>query len=621
MKLKRIYKTLVIVSMDILSILVAYIAGLIFSTQVAELSENSIQRYMFYILVVILIQLVILSLFKLYSSFWHMAGVHEFIKGFIGCVTGWLLTLIPYFLLNLDQSFKTILLGGIFTLVLVLGFRCFLRIYRRIIKAYNLNTKVNMQRTLIIGAGAGGVLLLRELNKSDKTDFKPVAFIDDDPMKLGKYIYGLRVEGTRNDMIKVIEGKKIDVVIVAIPSLGGLVKKQIIEYCQKNGVKIKMMPSIDEIISDRFSINQVRDVDVKDLLGREPVKLDHEEIEEYLTNKCVLVTGGGGSIGSELCRQIARFKPKNLIILDIYENNAYDIQNELKGLYPDLDLKVLIASVRDKRRLDKIFNAYSPEVVFHAAAHKHVPLMEDSPAEAIKNNVMGTLNTAEIADKYKVEKFILISTDKAVNPTNIMGASKRMCEMIIQAINLKSNTEFAAVRFGNVLGSNGSVIPLFKRQIKHGGPVTVTHEEITRYFMLIPEAAQLVLQAAAYANGGEIFVLNMGSPVKIYDLACQLIRLSGLEPHKDIEVKVTGLRPGEKLYEELLMDEEGLKETKHKKIFIGRPSRFDLDTLKGQIEYLLHIAEHEESMIFDKVEELVPTYIRKNTELVAVTVE
>ena len=369
------------------------------------------------------------------------------------------------------------------------------------------------------------------------------------------------------------------------------------------------MPGVAEMIDGKFHINKIRDVDVEDLLGRESIKLDYKGISDYLEGKVVLVTGGGGSIGSELCRQIAKFDPQKLIIFDIYENNAYEIQNELKRNYPKLDLITLIGSVRDKARLKKVYTNYNPQVVFHAAAHKHVPLMEDSPSEAIKNNVVGTFNVAKLASEHNVERFVLISTDKAVNPTNVMGATKRLCEMIIQSMNNISKTEFVAVRFGNVLGSNGSVVPLFKKQIASGGPVTLTHKDITRYFMTIPEAAQLVLQAGAYAEGGEIFVLDMGEPVKIYELAENLIKLSGFEPHKDIKIEVTGLRPGEKLYEELLMNEEGLTETKHQKIFIGRPGEFEFNDIERKIDELLNFAINgNEEVLREKLKEYVPTY-------------
>ena len=372
---------------------------------------------------------------------------------------------------------------------------------------------------------------------------------------------------------------------------------------------VKIIPSVSELIDNKFSIHSIRDVKVEDLLGRTVVKLEKEGINDYIRGNTILVTGGGGSIGSELCRQIAKFLPKEIIILDIYENNAYDIQNELIREFKNINIVTLIGSVRDKVRIEQIFKTYKPQIVFHAAAHKHVPLMEYSPSEAIKNNVGGTYNIAQYACKYNVKKFVLISTDKAVNPTNIMGATKRICEMIIQSMNSKSKTEFVAVRFGNVLGSNGSVVPLFKKQIENGGPVTLTHKDITRYFMTIPEAAQLVLQAGAYARGGEIFVLDMGEPVKIYDLAYNLIKLSGFEPNLDINIEITGLRPGEKLYEELLMSEEGLTETKHKKIFIGKPNDFDFDYISNKISELIELSIYGSvEEIKNKLKEIVPTY-------------
>lgn len=384
--------------------------------------------------------------------------------------------------------------------------------------------------------------------------------------------------------------------------------KAITLKAKRLNVAVKTMPGLFELIDGKFNVGMIRDVSVEELLARDSIQLDYEGISDYLEQQVVMVTGGGGSIGSELCRQIAKFHPTQLIIVDIYENNAYDLQNELRRQYPHLNLVTLIASVRERDRLKEIYETYRPDVVFHAAAHKHVPLMEDSPAEAIKNNVVGTLHTAELASEYGVKRFVLISTDKAVNPTNVMGATKRLCEMIIQSLNPTSQTDFVAVRFGNVLGSNGSVVPLFKKQIAKGGPVTLTHKEIVRYFMTIPEAAQLVLQAGGFAQGGEIFVLDMGKPVKIYDLAENLIKLSGYEPHTEIEIQVTGLRPGEKLYEELLMDEEGLTKTDHKKIFIGKPGDFELCTVKKQINELIVATTKGSTELKAKLKEVVPTY-------------
>ena len=489
------------------------------------------------------------------------------------------------------------------------GVRIFWRGCRRAYKYAELEKSRDVKNVLIIGAGSGGALVSSEYKKFPHLGKKVVGFIDDDKQKLGTYVNGIKVYGNRNDIVSVVKDRNVDEIIIAIASIKEGVLKGIIEKCKESKAQVKIMPGVAEMIDGKFSINKIRDVDVEDLLGRESIKLDYDGISDYIKEKTVLVTGGGGSIGSELCRQISKFNPKELIIFDIYENNAYEIQNELKRNYPNLNLTTLIGSVRDKDRLEEVYYTYNPEVVFHAAAHKHVPLMEDSPAEAIKNNVVGTFNVASLASDYNVERFVLISTDKAVNPTNVMGATKRMCEMIIQSLDKVSRTVFVAVRFGNVLGSNGSVVPLFKKQITNGGPVTLTHKDITRYFMTIPEASQLVLQAGAYAKGGEIFVLDMGDPVKIYDLAENLIKLSGFEPHKDIAIEVTGLRPGEKLYEELLMNEEGLTETNHKKIFIGKPGDFDLGDVRDKIDELLRVAiSGNEVVLRERLKEFVPTY-------------
>uniref|UniRef100_UPI002603FFDA polysaccharide biosynthesis protein n=1 Tax=Clostridium sp. TaxID=1506 RepID=UPI002603FFDA len=433
--------------------------------------------------------------------------------------------------------------------------------------------------------------------------------IDDNKAKIGRNILGIKILGNREKLLEIVEDKNIEVIIIALPSTDESNRKEIIDICKKTSCNIKIVPSFYEFIDENIPLKSIKNVDIEDLLGRKQIQLNNEEISNYINNKTVLVTGGGGSIGSELCRQISKFGPKKLIIFDIYENNAYDIQNELKYNYPNLDLEVLIGSVRDRNRIEDIYKTYKPNLVFHAAAHKHVPLMEDSPFEAIKNNVFGTYNVAEFASKYKVERFVLISTDKAVNPTNIMGATKRLCEMIIQSMEKISSTKYVAVRFGNVLGSNGSVIPLFKKQIENGGPVTLTHKDITRFFMTIPEAAQLVLQSGAFAKGGEIFILDMGKPVKIYDLASDLIRLSGLKLGEDIEIKVTGLRPGEKLYEELLMSEEGIKETKHKSIFIGKPIFEDIDALRKNLKDLEEVVKENNKLKLNlKMKEIVKTY-------------
>ena len=433
--------------------------------------------------------------------------------------------------------------------------------------------------------------------------------IDDNQAKIGKYLRGVPIVGDRNDIPDKVEEYRIEEIIVAMPSVGDAETKKILNICKETGCKIRIVPGTYQIINGDVSLSKLREVEIEDLLGRAPIKVNLDEIMGYVQGKTVMVTGGGGSIGSELCRQIAAHNPKRLVIVDIYENNAYDIQQELRRKYPDLALDVLIASVRNTHRMDNIFQKYRPNIVYHAAAHKHVPLMEDSPNEAIKNNVFGTYKTAEAADRYGVEKFVLISTDKAVNPTNIMGASKRMCEMIVQMFARHSKTNFVAVRFGNVLGSNGSVIPLFKKQIAEGGPVTVTHPDIIRYFMTIPEAVSLVLQAGAYAKGGEIFVLDMGEPVKILDLAENLIKLSGYKVGDDIKIEFTGLRPGEKLYEELLMSEEGLQDTANKMIHIGKPIEFDEDEFRRQLDKLDALSREDDPHIKEEVQKVVPTYV------------
>ena len=470
------------------------------------------------------------------------------------------------------------------------------------------NTCASGKRILIVGAGGAGTTILRELQTTDKLNDIPVGFIDDDPHKVGTSILGVKVLGTCENVVEIAKSVNADTIIIAIPSSDAKNVKRISQLCLATNCDVKTLPGLYQLIDGEVSVSRLRDVDVQDLLGREPVKVNLDEVMGYIEEQVVLVTGGGGSIGSELCRQIANHNPKQLIILDIYENNAYEIEQELKRRLPNLNLLTLIASIRDSGKMEEVFKTYRPDIVFHAAAHKHVPLMETSPNEAVKNNVFGTYKVVKCADKYGVKKFVQISTDKAVNPTNIMGATKRVCEMIIQAFSRKSKTQFVAVRFGNVLGSNGSVIPLFKKQIAEGGPVTLTHKDIIRYFMTIPEAVSLVLQAGAYANGGEIFVLDMGEQVKIYDLAVNLIKMSGYEPHKDIEIKITGLRPGEKLYEERLMAEEGMEKTANDRISIGKPIEMDDEHLFATLEKLYDEAYGESEKMKDLVKELVPTY-------------
>ena len=444
---------------------------------------------------------------------------------------------------------------------------------------------------------------------STYTDGRVVCFVDDDKNKQGKYLNNILIAGGRDDIPVLAKRYEIEEIYVAMPSAPAIETKKILEICRETGCEIKILPGIYQLLNGDVSVSKLRKIQIEDLLGREPIRVNLNQIMDYVSNKVVLVTGGGGSIGSELCRQIASHNPKQLIVFDVYENNAYDLQQELKRTYPELNLVVLIGSVRNTHRMESVFEKYRPNIVYHAAAHKHVPLMEDSPNEAIKNNVFGTYKTATAADKYGADRFVLISTYKAVNPTNIMGASKRMCEMVVQMMNRHSKTEFVAVRFGNVLGSNGSVIPLFKKQIEEGGPVTVTHRDIIRYFMTIPEAVSLVLQAGAYAKGGEIFVLNMGEPVRILDLAENLIRLSGYVPYEDIDIQFTGLRPGEKLYEEMLMDEEGLQDTPNKLIHIGKPIKFDEEGFRKELDELYVIANKDSDEIKEAVQKIVPTYV------------
>ncbi|WP_195972236.1 polysaccharide biosynthesis protein [Clostridium thermobutyricum] len=609
--LKR--RVLVLMLIDALCINIAFILSYIFKYGLGE-GINEFRNDISFISLGIIIYIISLSLFNMYKSVWRIAGIDEGIKG-IGAITIGTSIILLFAILGKNILVENVILSGIITFLLVIGIRFSFRVIRRIIIYGQLRIVDRNERVMIIGAGSSGSSIINEMLNNRKLNMIPICIIDDNKSKVGKVLHGIKVVGTRNEIQNVVSEEGITTIIIAISTINSEEKRKILEICQKTKAKLKIVPSISEIIEGKVQSIQMRDVKLKDLLGREEVILDKEGIDNYIKNKTVLVTGGGGSIGSELCRQITKHSPKRLIILDIYENNAYDIQNELKRKYSDLDLRTIIASVRDKDRLNKIFAEENINVVFHAAAHKHVPLMENNSEEAIKNNVMGTLNVAECANEYNVERFVLISTDKAVNPTNIMGATKRLCEMIIQGIDKKSKTEFVAVRFGNVLGSNGSVIPLFKKQIAEGGPVTLTHKEITRYFMLIPEAAQLVLQAGAYAEGGEIFVLDMGKSVKIYDLAKKLIRLSGYEPEEDIKIEITGLRPGEKLYEELLMDGEGLKSTKNKKIFIGEPSDIDFEDLKREIFILRDIALNKDKEdLKRKMKSIVTTYIEPGQE-------
>lgn len=546
--------------------------------------------------------------FKLYSSLWEFASVDELLHILLAAMAVAVLQFAAIVLNLVDLPLSFPMLNAMFLAVLTVLFRFSYRMARSI--ARRRSRRGVQARTMLIGAGSAGMQTLREFETSENSKNHVVCIIDDDPQKTGRYLNNVKIVGTRRDIAKAAQDYRVEEIVFAIPAAPTQQRKQILKLCQETGCKLKILPGISQLANGEVKVQKIRDVDVLDLLGRDSVQVDLSQIAEYLSGKTVLVTGGGGSIGSELCRQIAGHRPKRLVIFDIYENNAYDIQQELRRTHPGLELITLIGSVRDTERVNMLFETYRPEIVFHAAAHKHVPLMEDSPNEAIKNNVFGTYHVARAADRYGTKTFVLISTDKAVNPTNVMGASKRICEMIVQTMANRSATKFVAVRFGNVLGSNGSVIPLFKRQIAEGGPVTVTHPDIIRYFMTIPEAVQLVLQAGAYANRGEIFVLDMGEPVRIDDLARNLIRLSGFTPDEDIEIRYTGLRPGEKLFEEMLMDEEGLRETANKLIHIGQPIRISEEQFLEQLAQLETACEQNSPQIRALIARIVPTYHR-----------
>lgn len=552
--------------------------------------------------------------FGQYSNLWRYASSVEFFNLFLAVVIASCASFIASMTTQVT-TIQFILLTIITISLLMFSFRFGLRFIRREIKQMH-KKHTTQKRTLIIGAGEAANSLIREIKQNPQSIYQVVGAVDDSSDKQKQKIVGIPVLGTIAELEQAVRETQAEKLILAIPSLNEAQRQKIIKQVKQLDVQLQVLPPLDQLLSDKVDLNQIRDVQLEELLGREMIQLDNEHLSPFIKGETLLVSGAGGSIGSELCRQIAKYQPKQLVMLDIYENSLYEIQNELKRTFPSLNLVALVGSIRDHKRLDDVFSTYRPTLVFHAAAHKHVPLMETSPKEAIKNNVFGTLNMARCADQYKVKRFVMISTDKAVNPTNVMGATKRACEMIVQAMDQTSQTEFASVRFGNVLGSNGSVIPLFKKQIASGGPVTLTHHEITRYFMLIPEAVQLVLQAGSTAKGGEIFVLDMGEPVKIYDLASDLIKLSGFKPGKDMKIEVTGLRPGEKLYEELLMDEEGLQKTDNKKIFVGQALFNDLETLTAELEQLKHtlkVGSNDEVKAMLKT--IVPTFIEADYDM------
>lgn len=559
----------------------------------------------------ILITLVVYYVFKLYKSMWRYASIIEVRRLLLAVYCSDFLRMLLYvFVLKVELPRSWYFLEPCMLLILSSTLRF---LYRGMRSMKNDNPIFEQDKHLInvmiIGAGEAGNMLLREIKRSSHLPMRVVCFIDDDPLKQGYYMNDVPIVGNRNSIGEMVKKYEVDEIYIALPSASINERRELMNICNDTGCKIKLLPGIYQLMNGEVKVSKLRNVEIEDLLGRDPISVNMNQIASYVENRTVMVTGGGGSIGSELCRQVAARHPRKLIIVDIYENNAYDIRMELRNAHPELNLDVRIASIRDGEKIDALFNELRPEVVYHAAAHKHVPLMEDSPNEAIKNNVFGTLNVVKAADKYHVKRFVQISTDKAVNPTNIMGASKRMCEMIIQAFSRHSRTVFTAVRFGNVLGSNGSVIPLFKKQIAHGGPVTVTDKNIIRYFMTIPEAVSLVMQAGIFAKGGEIFVLDMGEPVKIDDLARNLIKLSGFTPDVDIPIIYTGLRPGEKLYEELLMDEEGLQKTENGSIFIGHPLDFDEEVYFEQLHHLRGtIDDMHQDTIRQEVQKIVSTY-------------
>ncbi len=598
-------KAIIYILVDILLVSAAVVSGL----WLCQIEFNSLGLWWLILIPSVVFVVVCNVLFRLYTNLVQYAGISVIAKVVASSLSVFLYCLVVSIVI--DNIFKAewAIVTGFTCIVLLSTSRIVPRVfmyvknYRRLKMLSGDSTNV-----MIVGAGNAGDVLIREMKNSDKINMTPVCVIDDDKNKIGQYIDGVKVVGNTSKIVEFAKEYLVDEIIIAMPSVSKKRLGDIVKECKKTRCEVKVIPSVGQLATGAVTVSNVKDISLQDLLGREQVKVNLDEIMGYIEGKVVVVTGGGGSIGSELCRQIAGHNPKQLIIVDIYENNAYDIQQELERNHQNLNLLVLIASVRDSKKMDNIFSTYKPHIVFHAAAHKHVPLMETSPNEAVKNNVSGTFKVADAAGRNDVERFILISSDKAVNPTNIMGATKRICEMIIQTMNKRYDTDYVAVRFGNVLGSNGSVVPLFRKQIENGGPVTVTHKDIVRYFMTIPEAVSLVLQAGAYAKGGEIFVLDMGDPVKIYDLAENMIKLCGLEPNKDIEIKITGLRPGEKLYEERLMAEEGLKKTANDMISIGKPLKINEESLLTKVQELYVEAYNETDRMKELVHELVPTY-------------
>lgn len=613
MKLIRKHRNIILKIMDIAIIAMAYYMAEIVINDTGIIGVELNRRIINTIILAVIIYMSLLHIFKTYKNITRYENGNDYLVYILVCLISYtIITLFELILPSYIVTMRVHIIASLIIVVSIISYRVILRLMLTDASAFKVQNTNKKKNVLIIGAGGAAKMIISTIKKEMSDVYNIVGLTDDNPNKLNYAISGNRILGTRYDIPRICKENNVELIFFSISKISNKERKKILEICQETECKVRMLPGITDLIQNKNLMDNFRDVEIEDLLGRDSIQLDNRNIKELIENKTILVTGGGGSIGSELCRQIVTYNPERLVMVDIYENSLYDIEQELKRNYPDLEICAIVASVRDKKRLEEIFSQYKPYLVFHAAAHKHVPLMETSPLEAIKNNVFGTYNVANCADKYGVKRFVLISTDKAVNPTNVMGATKRLCEMIIQAKNKESKTEFAAVRFGNVLGSNGSVVPLFKKQIKEGGPVTVTHKDITRFFMTIPEAVSLVLQAMTYAEGGEIFVLDMGEPVKIYDMAVNLIKLSGLEPNVDIQIKVTGLRPGEKLYEELLMAEEGLEQTKHDKIYIAEPMNIDMNMIKEKLSELDDLLQNTTNDQKDKIKavikEVVPTF-------------
>ena len=611
----RKHRNVILRILDILVIIFSYFISESIINNSFDIASKLNPTFLYTVGLALIIYIGLFHIFNTYKNITRYENGNDYLVYVLACLIGYIIIALLKIVANINITNSRVnMVAALIIVTAVIGYRVTLRLILTEwpYKNTNKDKEDNRKNVLIIGAGEAARIVIRTLKTTMRDMYHIIGLIDDNVNKINYVISGNKIIGTRQDIPKICKEKNVELILFTISNISNKDRKDILSICQETNCKVRILPGTKDIIKNKNLMDSFRDVEIEDLLGRDTVKLDNRNIKGLIENNAILVTGGGGSIGSELCRQIINYNPKKLIIVDIYENNLYDIEQELKAKYLNTEICAIVASVRDKKRLEEIFAVYKPYLVFHAAAHKHVPLMETSPLEAIKNNVFGTLNTVNCADKYNVKKFILISTDKAVNPTNIMGATKRLCEMIIQAKNQESNTEYAAVRFGNVLGSNGSVVPLFKKQIAKGGPVTVTDKEITRFFMTIPEAVSLVLQAMTFAKGGEIFVLDMGEPVKIYDMAVNLIKLSGYEPNVDIPIEITGLRPGEKLYEEILMNEEGLQETKHDKIHIAKPMDINIEMITkklSKLQFLLENSDNENKKeIKEIIKEVVPTY-------------